>query len=260
MLSKKLLQFTIAMLLLPALTFAQNTTGSISGSVKADNGEVLVGATISVLHVPTGTVYNAQTRKTGFFDVSNVQPGGPYAVTISYVNYQSEKRDEVYVSLGDAVRLDIILSSKIDKLKDVTVSTTKRGSDLSVKGGTQTIIGRDKIDNLPTVGRNVQDFLRFTPTAKFVGGNGDLAGVSIAGQNNRFNSLYIDGAVNNDQFGLSASGTNGGQTGVGPISIDAVDQFQVMVSPFDASIGNFTGGGINATTRGGTNKTSGTVY
>jgi hypothetical protein len=260
MLSKKLLHFTFAMLLLPVLTFAQNTTGNISGSVKADNGEILVGATISVLHVPTGTVYNAQTRKTGLFDVSNVQPGGPYAVTVSYVNYQSEKREEIYVSLGDAVRLDIILSSKIDKLKDVTVSTTKRGSDLSVRGGTQTIIGRDKIDNLPTVGRNVQDFLRFTPTAKFVGSNGDLAGVSIAGQNNRFNSLYIDGAVNNDQFGLSASGTNGGQTGVGPISIDAVDQFQVMVSPFDASIGNFTGGGINATTKSGTNKVSGTVY
>ena len=260
MLSKKLLHFTIAMLLLPVLTFAQNTTGSISGSVKADNGEVLVGATISVLHIPTGTVYNAQTRKTGFFDVSNVQPGGPYAVTISYVNYQSEKREEIYVSLGDAVRLDIILSSKIDKLKDVTVSTTKRGSDLSVRGGTQTIIGRDKLDNLPTVGRNIQDFLRFNPTVKFTGNQTDLAGVSIAGQNNRFNSFYIDGAVNNDQFGLSNSGTNGGQAGVGPISIDAVDQFQVMVSPFDASIGNFTGGGINATTKGGTNKVTGTVY
>ena len=260
MLSKKLLHFTIAMLLLPVLTFAQNTTGSISGSVKADNGEVLVGATISVLHVPTGTVYNVQTRKSGLFDVSNVQPGGPYAVTVSYVNYQSDKKEDIYVSLGDVVRLDITLFSKIEKLKDVTVSTSKRGSDLSVKGGTQTLIGRDKIDNLPTVGRNVQDFLRFSPTAKFVSGNGDLTGVSIAGQNNRFNSLYIDGAVNNDQFGLSASGTNGGQTGVGPISIDAIDQFQVMISPFDASIGNFTGGGINATTKGGTNTTSGTIY
>ena len=260
MLSKKLLHFTLAVLLLPVLTFAQNTTGNISGSVKADNGEVLVGATITVLHVPTGTVYNAQSRKSGLFDVSNVQPGGPYAVTVSYVNYQSEKREDIYVALGDVVRVDVILSSKIDKLKDVTVTTSKRGSDLSVRGGTQTIIGRDKLDNLPTVGRNVQDFLRFSPTAKFVGGNGDLAGVSIAGQNNRFNSLYIDGAVNNDQFGLSASGTNGGQTGVGPISIDAVDQFQVMVSPFDASIGNFTGGGINATTKGGTNNVTGTVY
>jgi hypothetical protein len=260
MLSKKLLHFAVAMLLVPVLTFAQNTTGNISGSVKADNGEVLVGATISVLHVPTGSVYNTASRKSGLFDVSNVQPGGPYVVTISYVNYQSEKKENIYVDLGDVVRLDVILSSKIDKLKDVTVSTTKRGSDLSVRGGTQTIIGRDKLDNLPTVGRNVQDFLRFSPTAKFVGGNGDLAGVSIAGQNNRFNSLYIDGAVNNDQFGLSASGTNGGQTGVGPISIDAVDQFQVMVSPFDASIGNFTGGGINATTKGGTNNVTGTVY
>jgi hypothetical protein len=260
MLSKKLLHFAVAMLLLPVLTFAQNTTGNISGSVKADNGEVLVGATISVLHVPTGSVYNAQSRKSGLFDLSNLQPGGPYVVTVSYVNYQSEKKEDIYVALGDVVRLDIILSSKVDKLKDVTVATTKRGSDLSVRGGAQTIIGRDKLDNLPTVGRNVQDFLRFTPTAKFVGSNGDLAGVSIAGQNNRFNSLYIDGAVNNDQFGLSASGTNGGQTGVGPISIDAVDQFQVMVSPFDASIGNFTGGGINATTKGGTNNFSGTVY
>lgn len=250
----------MAFLLLPFLTFAQNTTGSISGSVKADNGEVLIGATISVLHIPTGTVYSGQTRKSGLFDISNVQPGGPYALTVTYVNYQSDKKENIYVALGDVVRLDFILSSTIDKLKDVTVTTTKRGSDLSVRGGTQTIIGRDKLDNLPTVGRNVQDFLRFTPTAKFVGGNGDLAGVSIAGQNNRFNSLYIDGAVNNDQFGLSASGTNGGQTGVGPISIDAVDQFQVMVSPYDASIGNFTGGGINATTKSGTNNVAGTVY
>jgi len=260
MLSKKLLQFAIAMFLLPVLTFAQNTTGSISGSVKADNGEVLVGATISVLHVPTGSLYNTQTRKSGLFDLSNVQPGGPFVVTVSYINYQTEKRENIYVALGDVLRLDVILSSKIDKLKDVSVSTTKRGSDLSVRGGTQTIIGRDKLDNLPTVGRNIQDFLRFTPSVKFVGSNGDLAGVSIAGQNNRYNSLYIDGAVNNDQFGLSASGTNGGQSGVGPISIDAVDQFQVMVSPFDASIGNFTGGGINATTKGGTNNFSGTVY
>ena len=225
MLSKKLLHFAVAMLLLPVLTFAQNTTGNISGSVKADNGEVLVGATISVLHVPTGSVYNAQSRKSGLFDLSNLQPGGPYVVTVSYVNYQSEKKDEIYVALGDVVRLDFILSSKVDKLKDVTVSTTKRGSDLSVRGGTQTIIGRDKLDNLPTVGRNVQDFLRFNPTVKFTGNQSDLAGVSIAGQNNRFNSFYIDGAVNNDQFGLSASGTNGGQAGVGPISIDAVDQF-----------------------------------
>ena len=258
--SKKLLHFIVAMLLLPVLTFAQNTTGSLTGSVKADNGEILVGATVTVLHVPTGTEYKVQTRKTGAFDISNMQPGGPYTISVSYVNYQTEKKEDIYINLGDAARVDVVLYNKAAKLADVTVRATRNTSDLSVRGGTQTTIGRDKIENLPTVGRNLQDFLRFTPSVKLLGGTGGLTGISIAGQNNRFNSFYIDGAVNNDQFGLSASGTNGGQTAVGPISMDAVDQIQVMVSPFDASIGNFTGGGINATTKGGTNTTSGTVY
>jgi outer membrane receptor for ferrienterochelin and colicin len=258
--SKKLLHFLVAMLMLPVLTFAQNTTGSLTGIVKADNGEVLVGATVSVTHVPTGTVYKVQSRKSGAFDISNMQPGGPYTISVSYVNYQTEKRDDIYINLGDAARVDVVLYNKAAKLADVTVKATRNSSDLSVRGGTQTTIGRDKIENLPTVGRNIQDYLRFTPSVKLVGGTGGLTGISIAGQNNRFNSFYIDGAVNNDQFGLSASGTNGGQTAVGPISMDAVDQIQVMVSPFDASIGNFTGGGINATTKGGTNNLSGTVY
>ena len=258
--SKKLLQFLVALLVLPVLTFAQNTTGNLSGSVKADNGESLVGATVTLLHVPTGTVYKVQVRKSGFFDISNLQPGGPYTLTASYVNYQNEKREEIYINLGDVARVDVVLSSKTEKLADVTVNASRKSSDLSVRGGVQTIIGRDKIENLPTVGRNLQDFLRFTPSVKMTGGTGGLTGISIAGQNNRFNSLYIDGAVNNDQFGLSASGTNGGQTSVGPISIDAIDQFQVMVSPYDASIGNFTGGGINATTKSGSNKYSGSVY
>src|SRR5690606_19943097 len=111
--------------------------------------------------------------------------------------------------------------------------------------------------NLPTVGRNVSDFLRFVPQVKVNSADG---GVSIAGQNNRYNSFYIDGAVNNDVFGLAGSGTNGGQAGIAPISIDAIDQFQVVLSPYDASLGNFTGGGINAITRSGTNNVEGSIY
>ena len=257
---KKILQVLVAIMVVPVMSFAQNTTGSLTGSVKADNGEALTGATVSVLHVPTGTVYKAQTRKSGLYDISNLQPGGPYSITVSYVNYKSETTNEVYVNLGDAARVDVILSSSVNNLKDVTVNTSRKASDYNVRGGTGTVIGKDKIENLPTVGRNIQDFLRFTPSVILKGGTGGLTGISIAGQNNRFNSLFIDGAVNNDQFGLSASGTNGGQTSVGPISMDAIDQFQVMVSPYDASIGNFTGGGINATTKGGTNNVSGTAY
>jgi hypothetical protein len=112
--SKKLLHFLVAMLVLPVLTFAQNTTGSLTGIVKADNGEVLVGATVSVLHVPTGTVYKVQSRKSGAFDISNMQPGGPYTISVSYVNYQTEKRDDIYINLGDAARVDVVLYNKAE--------------------------------------------------------------------------------------------------------------------------------------------------
>ena len=139
-------------------------------------------------------------------------------------------------------------------LTEVVVAA--RAAQTSGKGGTETSIGRDKMANLPTVGRNVSDYLTFVPQAKITGDGG----VSLAGQNNRYNSFYIDGAVNNDVFGLAASGTNGGQSGIAPISIDAIDQFQVVLAPYDASLGNFTGGGINAITRSGTNNLSGSVY
>ncbi len=136
------------------------------------------------------------------------------------------------------------------------VVAATRTSREGAKGGTETNVGRDKMANLPTVGRNVSDFLRYVPQAKITADGG----VALAGQNNRYNSFYIDGAVNNDVFGLAASGTNGGQAGISPISIDAIDQFQVVLSPYDASLGNFTGGGINAITRSGTNNVEGSVY
>ena len=114
------------------------------------------------------------------------------------------------------------------------------------------------MSTLPTVGRNIFDYLRSVPQARV--SNSMEGAVSIAGQNNRFNAFYVDGAVNNDVFGFSNSGTNGGQAALSPLSIDAIDQFQVVVSPYDASLGNFTGGGINAITKSGTNKMEGSVY
>ena len=136
--------------------------------------------------------------------------------------------------------------------------SAKRNLAPNSKGGSETSIGRDKIANMPTVGRNIQDFLRAVPQARTIGGN--EGSISIAGQNNRFNSFYVDGAVNNDAFGLSNSGFNGGQTSAAPISLDAIDQIQVMVSPYDASVGNFLGGGINAITRSGTNELQGSIW
>ncbi|MEO8172826.1 MAG: Plug domain-containing protein, partial [Sediminibacterium sp.] len=121
-----------------------------------------------------------------------------------------------------------------------------------------TVIDKDKMDKLPAVGRNLYEYLRFVPQAKLVDGN--EAAVSFAGQNNRYNAFYIDGSVNNDVFGLAASGTNGGQAGISVLSVDAIEQFQVAVSPYDASIGNFTGAAINAVTRSGTNQKQSSFY
>ena len=262
MLKKQLLQLAIALIMLPAFVVAQNTTSTISGSVKTNTGEALVGATVIATHEPTGTVYKVQARTGGHFNISNMNPGGPYIVEVSFVNFQTEKRSDIYLGLGETFKMDFALASKTKDLGEVTVSASsgKKATDFTSKGGAETFITKEKMDNLPTVGRNLQDYLRFVPQAKIASADGNLAGVSFGGQNNRYNSFYVDGAANNDQFGLAGSGTNGGQTGSSPISIDAIDQIQVILSPYDASIGNFTGAGINATTKSGTNKMQASLY
>lgn len=257
MLSKKLLQLILAVLLLPAFALAQNTTSSMSGTVKTNTGEVLIGATVTAIHEPTGTVYRTQTRATGRFDINNMNPGGPYVIEVSYVNFANEKKTDVYLNLGETFKVDFALASKASNLGNVTV-TARKTTEVSGKGGTSTLISTEKMATIPTVGRNLTDFLRAVPQAKLSSTNSE--GLTIAGQNPRFNSFYVDGALNNDVFGLANSGTNGGQTSTPPLSIDAIDQFQVVISPYDASLGNFTGGGINAVTKSGTNNTKGSVY
>lgn len=258
MLSKKLVQFVLAVLLLPAFALAQNTTSSLSGTVKTNTGEVLVGATVTATHEPTGTVYRVQSRTSGRFDISNMNPGGPYSIEVSFVNFANEKKTDIYLSLGETFKIDFALSNKANNLGNVTVNAAKKTVESSGKGGTETTISPEKMSTLPTVGRNLTDYLRAIPQAKLSSANSE--GITIAGQNPRYNSFYVDGALNNDVFGLANSGTNGGQTSTPPLSIDAIDQFQVVISPYDATLGNFTGGGINAITKSGTNRTKGSVY
>lgn len=259
MLKKRILQcFIVLLMLCPALVNAQITTSSLGGFINASTGDPLVGATVTITHEPTGTVYRVQSRVGGRFDVSNLNPGGPYTVEASFINFANEKKTDIYLSLGEGFKVDLVLSAKAANLGTVVVSGVRKTTESSGKGGTESVIGRDKMAGLPTVGRNIYDYLRAVPQARLIPGS--EGAVTIAGQNNRYNSFYIDGAINNDVFGLSASGTNGGQTGAAPISIDAIDQFQIAISPYDASVGNFTGGGINAITKSGTNKTEGSVY
>ena len=253
---KKILPLLVAIMALPFMMMGQVTTSSLSGSVKDAKGNPLAGASVVATHTPTGSVYSTATRKDGSFSISNMNPGGPYTISTSYIGFNTDTKEVASLALGESLSQNFILSDKNNNLTEVTVVAT-RTSGTNAKGGAGTSIGRDKMANLPTIGRSIQDYVRFVPQAKITAADG---GISIAGQNNRYNSFYIDGAANNDLFGLSNSGTNGGQTGTSPISIDAIDQFQVVISPYDASIGNFTGGGINAITRSGTNKFEGSLY
>lgn len=255
MLIQKIVRLLAVCLLFPFVMNAQVTTSSMSGTVRTSKGEPLVGATVTATHVPTGSVYRVTARNNGQFNIYNMTPGGPYTVTISFVGFEQSKRDDIFLSLGENSNQEFSMREAGTTLTEVVVGA-RRGTPPAGKGGSETFIGRDKMANLPTVGRNISDFLSLTPQVKITGDGG----ISIAGQNNRYNSFYIDGAVNNDVFGLAASGTNGGQANIPPISIDAIDQFQVIVSPYDASIGNFTGGGINAITKSGTNDFRGSVW
>ncbi|HKZ64843.1 MAG TPA: carboxypeptidase regulatory-like domain-containing protein, partial [Chitinophagaceae bacterium] len=251
----KRILFMLTVTFVSAAAFSQVTTSNLSCLVKSTSGESIVGASVKVTHNPTGTVYSGITRTGGRFDLANISPGGPYTVEITFTGLEKSVRENIFLSLGETSQQEFVLSAKATELKEVIVAASRR-SIQEAKGGAETTIGRDKMANLPTVGRNISDYLRYVPQAKITGDGG----VSLAGQNNRYNSFYIDGAVNNDVFGLAASGTNGGQAGIAPISIDAIDQFQVVLSPYDASLGNFTGGGINATTRSGTNQYQGSIY
>ncbi len=223
----------------------------MSGIVKDVNGENLVGATISVTHIPTGTVYRTISLKNGVFNLVNLIPGGPYSITVSFVGHENFSQDNVTLPLGENTRMDASLRTSGAVLEAVVVSALGAGNTRR-KTGASTNIGRQQIDNLPTLSRSLSDIYRITPQA--TGSN------SFGGANNRFNNITIDGAVNNDVFGLAGSGTPGGQANTTPISLDAIQEVQVVIAPYDITYGNFTGGGVNAVTRSGTNNYEGSVY
>ena len=243
---------------MPFFMMAQVTTSSLSGTVTNSAGEPLPGASIKVTHVPTGTVYSTSARSGGNFDISNMNPGGPYTIVTTFVGFETNTKTDIFLALGESQKLDISMGNKADQLSEVVVATTRANRS----SGAETVISRDKMANIPTVGRNLQDYLRATPQFKMssAGSASSEGAMSFGGQNVRYNSFYIDGAVNNDVFGLAYSGTNGGQSGIAPISMDAIDQFQVSLSPFNASLGNFTGAAINAITKSGTNQLHGSAY
>ncbi len=251
-------------LLAPDAALAQGvTTAGIEGRVTDSSGAPVVGAEVSGVHTPSGTSYRTTTRTGGVYNLTNVRIGGPYSVTVAGPGGAAKRINGVNAELQQSTRVDIVLPAAAPAVLGTVIAQEAGGPARVVveataiddelfsptRQGAVTNVGRDKIDTLPTISRSLQDFTRLTPQA---------SGGSVAGGNNRFNNISIDGATINDSFGLSASGLLTDRAE--PISLDVIDQVRISISPYDVRQSNFTGGAIDAVTKSGTNTFHGSIY
>ncbi|MCP4442537.1 MAG: TonB-dependent receptor [Aureispira sp.] len=257
----KLFFSLIAMISLHSLAYAQITTGTIEGNIFDNTQEPMIGATIVATHQPTGTQYYQITQVDGSYNLVNLRTGGPYEVVVTFIGYEDYTQEKIYVSIGKETKLNITLQEKSETLTQVTVTVDKDDPFSGAKDGASTRLSTKKIEGTPSLSRSLQDITRLSS-------NGSQS--SFGGTNYRFNNLSIDGVSNNDVLGFQepssgaggsvASGTPGALAGTQPISLDALEEVQVSLSPFDVRMGNFTGANINTVTRSGTNKFSGSIY
>lgn len=252
---------TLALIFVSVATFAQATTSSLTGTVKDNKGQALIGATVKAVHTPSGTVYGTVTQADGRFNIANMKVGGPYKIDVTYIGYVARTYDNISLQLGEPGKLNAVLEDDSHNLAEVQVVYQKNAVINPERQGTSTYVSQQQLQTLPTVTRNVNDFARLSPQAQVrSNADGTTAGISFANQSNKYNQFSVDGANATDVFGLASSGTNGGQAGLNPIPLDAIDQVQVVLSPYDVTLSGFTGGGINAVTRSGTNDVHGSVY
>lgn len=230
---------------------AQVTTSSMAGVIKDDQGNGLPGATVLAVHLPTGTPYGVTTRAEGQFNLPNLRVGGPYRITITYVGYQTETIENVSLSLGQKLPFYLTLRSDSKQLSEVVVRSNPNDVLNNNRTGAQTNISSEQLRLLPTIKRSVFDYTRLNPQA---GDNG-----TFGGRFNRFNNFSLNGAIFNNPFGLDAA-TPGGQSDAQPVSLDAIEQIQVALSPYDVTQSGFTGAAVNAVTKSGTNQFRGTAF
>ena len=249
--NKRVIFFLFACFVLSLSAVAQVTTSSVSGKVEAE-GEPVIGAYVVALHTPSGTKYGAVTNNKGRYSIQGMRVGGPYTITISYVGYRDFVRTDITLALGEPTEVNARLVEMNNVLDEVAVT----GIATHGGNGASSSFDLQQIQNAPTVNRAIYDIAKLSPLVM----DNKFGGISIAGANNRYNSFQIDGMVSNDVFGLEGDGTNGGRAYGFSVPMDAVEQLQIAVSPFDVRQSGFTGGAINAITKSGTNKYTGTAY
>lgn len=241
------------MTMLAAVVNAQVTTATLSGKIVADD-DVVIGATIQATHIPSGTYYGTITNMDGRYTIQGMRAGGPYKIEISYVGYETKTFNDVSLKLGETTNISVALEAASEMLSELVV-VGKGGID-ATKTGAAMAFNADAIQSMPSISHGIADVTRMNPQVSV----SQSGAMSFAGTNNRYNSFQVDGAMNNDNFGLTSNGSNGGQAGTQPISMETVEQIQVNVAPFDVRQSGFTGGAINAITKSGTNQFHGSAY
>lgn len=234
--------------------YAQTTTSSLAGKVTETNGQAIPGAAVVAVHTPSGTQYFAVSNTEGRYTIQGMRPGGPYEVTISILGYETSKNTVASLNLGETTPLSATLKESSELLEAAVVSA-EGGLDATKTGAAQSISTRT-IAEMPSITRGIADVARINPFLR----TDNSGAMTFAGVNNRYNSFQIDGAMNNDVFGLTSNGSNGGQAGAQPVSMETVEQVQINVAPFDVRQSGFTGGSINAITKSGTNDFHASVY
>ncbi|MRR21991.1 TonB-dependent receptor, partial [bacterium] len=226
------------------------TTSSIKGRVSDNTGNPVYSATIVATHLPSGTQYGTLTLSDGGFLLRNMKIGGPYELKVSFVGYDEYKEEEIYLSLNKTSEFNITLQESMVQLQEISVTYDKVDVINSDRTGSMTSINSDAIIALPSIKRSSLDLTRLTPESN---------GNSFGGRNNLYNNFSLDGSIFNNSFGLDYA-TPGGQTDAQPVSIEAIEQIQVSLAPFDVREGGFTGAGVNAVTKSGTNEFKGSAY
>ena len=229
------------------------TTSAITGIVRDATGVPRENARVVAIHEPSATTYEARTRADGRFTIPGMRVGGPYRVTTTLIGFEPAVEQNVFLTLGVATELRFNMEAAAVRLEEVTITGESETVFSSERTGAATSVGRDAIETLPTITARIEDFVRLTPQF-----SGSGFGFSFAGQDNRMNNITVDGSYFNNSFGLA--GQPGDRTGVAPISMDAIEQVQVNIAPYDVRQGNFIGAGVNTVTRSGTNEYRGSVY
>lgn len=241
----------LVFLFITVLIYGQGaTTSSLSGKITDSAGQPMPGASIVAVHTPSGTQYATIADNSGNYRIQNMRVGGPYTVNVSFIGYSTQSYTEISLKLGETYVQDGLIAEATTALAEVVVTAGLRNSILSSeRSGTLTNVSSREITSLPSISRSITDFAKYTPQSQ---------GNSFGGRDGRFNTITVDGAAFNNNFGLSNNPLPGGNAQ--PISLDAIEEISVSVAPYDVTRSQFTGASINAVTRSGDNTLKGSVY